>query len=157
MATMAYSVVGEDLVVFVCARDVPAEPEWQGYTRAIEPLVRRLRAEGKMIKFAVITDEGGPNAKQRAAVVDLLNGVATRTAVISQSLITRNLITAFGWLNFSVKGFGPTQFSAAASYLDLSPEQRGTVVARAAALAQSIGGVRCVEAVVAAGGSTERW
>jgi hypothetical protein len=157
MANMAYTVLGEDLIVFVCTGEVLAEPEWQAYARSLEPLVGRYRAEGRMIKFAVIADEVGPNAKQRAALVDVLNGVPTRTAVISNSMIMRNLITAFGWLNFSVKGFAPTQFLAAASYLELSREQRTSVLATASALSQSIGGVRCVESVVEFAGRTEHW
>ena len=150
IATMAYSVVGQDLLVFVAGIAEPTAAEWLEYQRRIEPLVRRIRSDGGTIKFLVIADEGGPNAKQRAAIADMLHGITTRTAVVSNSMIARRMITAFGWLNFAMKGFAPNQVAAAGAYLDLSTEQLQTVVARAAALAQSIGGVRCVVAAVEA-------
>ncbi len=150
MATMAYSVVGDDVVVFVAGVAEPPAAEWQDYQRRIDPLARRIRSNNGTIRFLVIADEGGPNAKQRAAIADMLHGIPTRTAVVSNSMMIRRMITAFGWLNFAMKGFAPGQITAAGAYLDLSGEQLEAVVGRAATLAQSIGGVRCVDAAVAA-------
>lgn len=101
---------------------------------------------GHPIKFLVIADEGGPDAKQRATIVDILHGVPSRTAVISESVIARNLITAFGWLNFSIKGFGPGNLAAALAYLGV-PQQRITeIVSTAVSLAPRVGRIRCLEA-----------
>lgn len=150
MASMAYSVVGDDVVVFVAGVAEPSAAEWQEYQRRMEPLARRARSNHGSIRFLVIADEGGPNAKQRAVIADLLRGVPTRTGVVSNSMMVRRMITAFGWLNLAMKGFAPSQITAAGAYLDLSRAQLDAVIKSAAELAQAIGGVRCVDASVAA-------
>jgi len=153
MATMAYSVVGDDVLVFVAGVAEPTPAEWSEYKRHIDPLARRVRSKHGTIRFLVIADEGGPNAKQRAAIADMLKGIPTRTAVVSNSMMIRRMITAFGWLNFAMKGFAPSQIAAAGAYLDLPSDQLKAVIGRATELAQKIGGVRCVEAAVEAFGS----
>jgi hypothetical protein len=145
MATIAYTLLGDDLVLFLAANGTPSDAEWRGYSQMITGLAQQLRSKNGSIKFLVIADEGGPNAKQRAAIVDTLRGLTTRTAVVSNSVIARNLITAFGWLNFAIKGFAPSGMRAAAAYLDLSREQLVEVVTTAVSLAPNVGGVRCLE------------
>lgn len=145
---MAFSAVGDDLMLVLSAHDTPSESEWLDYARALEELVRPLRAAARPLKVLVFADEAGPNAKQRAAIADTLHGLHTRTAVLSNSVIARNLITAFGWLNFSIKGFAPTNLAGAAHFLELSPERLAQVMNRAIALAPSVGGVRCLEIAV---------
>lgn len=145
MSTIAYSLVGEDVVLFLAGKAPPTDADWRGYALTITELVERVRAKNGSIKFLVIADEGGPNPKQRAAIVDILRGVTTKTAVVSNSIIARNLITAFGWLNFSIKGFAPSALRAAAAYLGLSREQLMEALSTAVSLAPHVGGVHCLE------------
>lgn len=148
MATMAFSIVG-DLVIFVSGREIPADDEWLEYERSIEELAREVRGAGRTAKFIVFADEGGPNPKQRASIVAMLQGISTRTAVVASSILARNLITAFGWLNFSIKGFAPHQLGAAAAYLELSSDQFALVISRAQSLAPQVVGARTVDLAIA--------
>jgi hypothetical protein len=150
MATMAYSLLDGDLVILVCGRQAPSQSEWRAYAGSVKDMGPHLRGTGRSIKFIVFADEAGPDATQRAFLVEALQGLTTRTAVISDSLVARCTITAFGWLSLSIKGFAPTQLSAAATYLALSNEQLSDVISRAPSLAPKVGGSRCVELAVGA-------
>jgi hypothetical protein len=156
MSSIAYTVVGEDVVLFLAGNTAPADVEWRAYAQMLTGVVQRVAAKNGSIKFLVIADEGGPNAKQRSAIVDILRGVTHRTAVVSNSIIARNLITAFGWLNFSVKGFAPSALRAAAAYLDLSREQLVEVISTAVSLAPQVGGVQCLELATREGDVAQR-
>jgi hypothetical protein len=145
MATIAYRLVGDDLMLFVCGDASPSDSEWQEYIRFMEELTRRMRTSSNALKLLVFADNGGLTPKQRASVVEVLRGVSTRTAVVSTSMVARNLITAFGWLNFAVRGFAPNQLDQISEYLDLPAGHISEVMAAAASMAPSIGGVRCVD------------
>jgi len=148
VSTIAYSLVGDDVLVFLSGNSPPDDAEWQAYAHTVAGIAKQAQERGSTLKFIVFADENGPNAKQRAAFVEQLRGLATRTAVVSSSLLARNIITAFGWLNFSVKGFAPTNLTAAASYLELTQNTIGAVIEKARTLAPSIGGVRCLEVAI---------
>jgi hypothetical protein len=94
MGTIAYRLVGEDLVLFLVGDAAPTQTEWQDYSRFISGLVPKLRANHGRLRFLTFAHEGGPNAKQRAAIVESLRDLRTQTAVISNSLIVRHVITA---------------------------------------------------------------
>jgi hypothetical protein len=137
-------------MILVCGRQAPSQSEWRAYVGSVEDMGSRSRGTGTSIKFIVFADEAAPDAKQRAFLVEALRGITSRTAVISDSMVARCTITAFGWLNLSMKGFAPTQLSAAATYLALPNEQLSDVISRAASLAPKVGGARCVELAVGA-------
>ena len=145
MATIAYRLMGDDLMLFVCGDASPSDSEWQEYLRFMEGLAQRSRASRTALKTLVFADDGGLNPKQRASVVEVLRGVTTRTAVVSTSVLARNLITAFGWLNFAVRGFSPNHLDDVSKYLELPADRMREVMAAAAAMAPSIGGVRCLD------------
>ena len=150
MLTMTYGAVGDDLVVAVCGREPLSVADWSELERCVEDLLRPLRPARRAIKILVFTDEGAPNARQRASIVGLLRGATARVAVVTSSVIARNVVTAFGWLRMPMKGFAPTQVSSVAPYLELSNEQLDQALSQAAALAPRIGRVECVEVAVAA-------
>ena len=156
MLTLAHGAVGDDLAVVVSSREAPSDDDWDDQARWLEDLVRPLRAARRPIKVLVFTDEAGPNAKQRASVVDVMKGVETRVAVVSNGVLVRNMITAFGWLSFPIKGFAPAQLSTVEPYLEISSAQLQEALGLAAMLAPRVGGSHCVELAVAARKSAGR-
>ena len=141
MQTIAYRMLGDDLMLFMSGEASPTESDWQVYLRTLEEAAQRARQKGSRLCFFIFVDEGAPNPKQRGAVVELLRGVSSRTAVITTSNLARHLITVFGWFGLHLRGFGPNQLHAALEYLELPAERLSEIMQIAASLAPAVGGV----------------
>lgn len=141
MPTIAYRMLGEDLLLFMCGHASPSEHEWQDYLRTLDQAAQGVRQRGGLLRFLVFADDGTPNAKQRGTVVDAVRGLATRVAVITTSKLARHVITVFAWFGLSVRGFAPHQLDAALEYLELPQGQLSQIIDAARTLAPTIGGV----------------
>lgn len=141
MQTIAYRMLGDDLMLFMSGEASPSDGDWQDYLRTLEVASQRARQNGSLLRFFIFVDEGAPNAKQRGAVVELLRGVSARTAVVTTSNLARHVITAFGWFGLKLRGFSPNQLEAALEYLELPVERLAEIMQLAATLAPAIGGV----------------
>jgi hypothetical protein len=146
MGMIAYRLVREDLMLFMAGNGAPSEGEWNEYILLLASAAERLRPINKPLRFIVFVDDSPPNAKQRAAVVDALGGLASKTAVVTTSVLARNLITVFSWLGLNVKGFSPTDLAGVSEYLDLPPAFLEQAVDAARALSPTIGGVSSFDA-----------
>jgi hypothetical protein len=147
MGMIAYRLVRDDLMLFMAGSTAPSENEWNDYVLVLAAAVERLRSSNRPFRFICFVDDSPPNAKQRAAVVDTLAGLPSKTAVVTTSVLARNLITVFSWLGLNVKGFSPGALRAVADYLDLPPAFLEQAVDAARALAPTIiGGVRSFDA-----------
>lgn len=148
MGTLAYRLVRDDFMLFIAGNDELSESEWNDYLVALTEAATRLRPARRPLNFLCFVEDARPDAKQRAAVIDALLGVPSKTAVITTSLLARNVITVFNWLGLNVKGFAPAAFDKVSDYLDLPSTMLEQTLALARVLASSIGGgVGALEAV----------
>ena len=117
---MAMAMVREGRVLLgVHHQHPPTDEEW---ARWIALAIERS-AEG----VRTIVESGGstgPNAKQRKALAEALQGVNIRSAILTDSLIVRGIVTAIAWLNVSLRAFAPDQQREAADYLGLDASER---------------------------------
>lgn len=146
MGMIAYRLVREDLMLFMAASGAPSESEWNEYVLLLSSAAERLRPLQRPLRFMVFVDDSPPNAKQRAAVIDALGELTSKTAVVTTSVLARNLITVFSWLGLNLKAFSPSDLERVRDYLDLPPAYLEQAMDAARALAPTIGGVRAFEA-----------
>lgn len=113
------------LHVAVCLHTAAAVPqeEWNAALRLYARISERDAGRARML---VITDGGGPDAKQRSQLKAIWDGRAIPTAVIvpgMNNLVKRGLMTALTWINPRMAFFVPTQLRAALRHLGLEGEQ----------------------------------
>jgi hypothetical protein len=106
------------LMLAVMHDRAPSDVEWGSW---LELAAARI---GKDLR-AMIEVHGsiGPDARQRQAMMPLLPQLDPRTAVLSNSLVVRGVVTAVSWLGIPNAAFGADQHAAAARYLELSTEE----------------------------------
>jgi hypothetical protein len=141
MGTIAYRLVRDDLMVFLAGNGVSSEATWSEYLQLLASSAQRLRQANKPMRFIVFAGESPPNARQRAAIVEALGGLPSKTAAITTSVLARNVVTVFSWLGLSVKGFSPNDLAGVAEYLELPPAHLEQAMDAARELAPTIGGV----------------
>jgi hypothetical protein len=148
MGMIAYRLVRDDLMLFMAGNAAPSESEWNEYVLVLTAAAEKLRPFNKPFRFICFVDDSPPNAKQRAAVVDALGGLQSKTAVITNSVLARNLITVFSWLGLNVKGYSPASLEAVAVYLNLPPAFLEQAVDSARLLVPTVsGGVSSFDAM----------
>ena len=113
--TIAYSfltgISDFTLCIFVSANLPYASQEWARY-------MVELRGAPKLsLKTMVLTEGASPNAAQRKEMVDLFQGMAPPTGIVSSNSLVRGLTTALSWFNPNVKSFSPDQMGEAFAYL----------------------------------------
>jgi hypothetical protein len=141
-------------MLFMARNGAPTEDEWSEYVLLLSSAAEKLRPINKPLRFIVFVDDSPPNAKQRAEVIDAIGGLASKTAVVTTSLLARKLITVFSWLGLNVKGYSPTDLAGVAEYLDLPPAILEQAIDAARALAPTIGSVTSFDAMERARGRT---
>jgi hypothetical protein len=99
-------------------RSPPTDEEWARWIAlAIEP------SPGGVRTIVESGGSSGPNAKQRRALAEALQGVDIRSAILTDSLVVRGIVTAIAWLNVSVRAFATEQQREAADYLELAADE----------------------------------
>jgi hypothetical protein len=97
----------------------PTDQEWARWIGlAIESSAGGVRT------LVVSGGNAGPNAKQRRALAEALQGVDIRSAILTDSLVVRGIVTAIAWLNVALRAFAPDQQLEAADYLGLDERER---------------------------------
>lgn len=113
------------LNVAVClhtAEPVPQD-EWNA---ALAHYARLSERDADRARMLVITDGGGPDAKQRSQLKAIWDGRAVTTSVIvpgMNNLVKRGLMTALTWVNPRMAFFVPSQLRPALRHLGLESEQ----------------------------------
>jgi hypothetical protein len=107
----------ERVFTLVYGVDAPTDEEW---TRCLT--LFRERA-GRESRFLVETRGGGPDAKQRKVLAELLRDQDARVAVMTDSIVARGILTALAWLGLPQRGFALNDLRAASEYLGLSSEE----------------------------------
>lgn len=101
----------------VYGEDAPTDEEW------VHCVALCRERAGRDSRFLVETRGGGPDAKQRKALAELMRHEDTRVAVLTDSIIARGILTALAWLGLPQRGFALDDVRAAGAYLQLSPEE----------------------------------
>jgi hypothetical protein len=131
------------IVVWLAAKEAPAQDEWQAYTKSVYELGSTL--PGKQVQVLVVTDGGGPSSVQRTDFVAAMGDVKVRTAVLSSSTLVRGIVTVFNWFNIQNKVFSPKDALGALEFVGVSEVGRTSVWATVEALAKQLGRVETVD------------
>ena len=108
------------LVVFVNLDQPPTDLEWSAYLAA----AREAYGAYGPVCVLVVTEGGPPSAKQRKAAGELSTAITFRTALVTNSLVARAVVTGFGWLKLDIKAFAHAEMTKAFAFLQLSPTER---------------------------------
>lgn len=133
--TLVFSVFKRRLMILVHAKEAPAEVEWQDYVEQARQKRNDLRA------FLVVTEGGGPNAMQRAALDEAvgLEQHPAKTAVVTVSVVARGIVTAIGWFSRNIKAFSTNQLEAALTFLEVPASDHDLVALELKRLRKSLG------------------
>jgi hypothetical protein len=128
VTTMRYAPQGE-VFVTVHSADPPSDEEWARYLEVSKTHFGSLRAS------VIITDGGGPNSRQRALLIERYPEFGpVPVAVVSDSAITRGIVTALHWLGKNIRAFRPTDLARAFEYLSVPVAEHEALLHRVAVL-----------------------
>ena len=132
--TMAWRYEGR-LNITVQTEEAPTKQEWTAYVETIRGL-GDLR-ERRVLFYSY---GGAPNPAQRAELLDVFKTRgASRTAVLTTSLLARAASMAVAWFNKDLKIFAIDGDQAAWDFLELTPEERGWVKSAVRELHRELG------------------
>ncbi len=146
MQNMAVEAQG-GLIVIAHNDHNPSDAEWDDYLGKVRAMVKVVDGDFGRIRQLVLTDGGHPSSGQReridGATREVRNRERAATAVVTESLVARSVVTIFSWFNVRIRAFGPGRLHEAARFLELSALQRELlpqIIERATA--RVAGGVR---------------
>lgn len=106
------------VIVFVVQNDKnPSEDEWDAYVANVTAHLDTPNGAG-----LAFTDGGAPNSKQRDLMRETLGVRSPRSAVISDSVLVRGVVTALSWFNPNTIAFSPQRARDAFVFAGLEPE-----------------------------------
>lgn len=111
---MAFRAI-EGVLVALHGRSNPSHDEWEAYIHY------HKNSAIHCLRTLVVTDGGGPDAKQRAMTNEYLKGVPMVVAVCTDSTFVRGIVTAMSWFNPRIKAFSKAQIQDALEYLGIAP------------------------------------
>lgn len=84
----------------------------------------------------VVAGSGAPDSVQRQLLTDLVPAKQRRTAVVSDSVVARGVLTAFRWYGLEVAAFKSSAIEEAHRFVEATPEEaawlrKGVAAARA--------------------------
>ena len=129
---LRYTRVGTTMVLVHDERD-PTDEDWAEYVE----VYREGAFEHGVSKLLVISAGGGPNARQRRAVLTALAGKegTIRTAICSSSAMARGITTAIGWMTpAQLRSFGYEDRHAALDYLEVPAAKHADILQKVRAL-----------------------
>ena len=107
-------------MVLLHTRQPPEMAEWQAY---LLELGKVLREERLQVHIFVATDGGGPNARQRKDLAQILVPANGLTHVFTADAMVRGIVTAFRWISRAgAVAHAPEEFRTAVWDCGLVPE-----------------------------------
>ena len=138
LSDLAFGVSGK-VFILVHKPGVPDEANW---TRFLEAANAACLAHGVNI-WLVYADGTVPSAPQRSSASAFHNYHRSYAAILTNSALTRGVVTAIGWMTGShIRAFRTTDFSGAFNFLqvkDADSIERATRDLKAAAKALRVG------------------
>jgi hypothetical protein len=132
MKNVAFKLIGHYLI---CAYNELPPSDADGRT-ALE-IFRSLDLD--KVKVLTFTKGGAPTAKQRKDINDVLNGRQLTTAVVSDAVLIRGVVTAFSWFNTKIRAFPGSALEDAFQYLDIPTSRWDYFAAEAAKVQEEVG------------------
>ncbi len=75
------------------------------------------------LRMLVVTSGGAPTAAQRKSLNDVIQGKEMISAIVTDAVVVRGVVTAMGWFNRKIKAFNFQEFDSAFRYLGLAEGQ----------------------------------
>jgi hypothetical protein len=100
--------------------NAPSEQDWDETLR----LMTLNPAEMDRLKVLVVTDGGGPTPEQRKRLDRAMSGKPVRTAVVSESVKVRFIVSSVALLTAKIQSFRKTEMEQAFKFLDLDTKER---------------------------------
>ncbi len=136
MANMAFAREGQ-LMLLVHNKINPSVAEWSEYVGVVAAL---QYSEHPLEGLLVVSEAGGPNAKQRNEIVSAFVPHIVMTAVCSDSAFARGITTAISWFHpKQLISFRYDEIAPALIGLSTELDRFTAVVARLHELQRSIG------------------
>jgi len=128
MGSSAISLSGLDVVVALHTQQDPQSEEWTEYIDLLVKLKKKSAGDVSRIRNIVVSDGGGPNAKQRAQMqTEVYLGEPSKVAAITNALsnpLKRGVATAVSWLNPGFLALTPEKWRDALRHVGLEVESR---------------------------------
>src|SRR5438552_449599 len=99
-STFSYDARGS-ILLYVGTPAPPANDEWTGWVEALR--VQAHAPDGA--RLVVVASDGGPTVVQRRLLIDAVKTGKLKTAVVSDSLVARGIVTAFRWYGLDLDVF----------------------------------------------------
>jgi len=109
------------LYLAVLCGGAPTDDEWSRW------VALGVRRNGQQQRVLIESRGGGPTAKQRQAILSA-NKADVRIAVMTDSTVVRGIVTAVAWFGVALRAVPLNRFEAAATYLELTPEELATAI-----------------------------
>lgn len=117
MKTMAFELLhAADLLIVVNTEATPTLED----SGSMLPTIRNSASRNRPIKMLAVTEGGGPTSVQRKKILEALQGYDMPTAVVSDNLAVRCMVTAISWFNSKIKMFRKDEMALALSFLGVS-------------------------------------
>jgi hypothetical protein len=115
-----------NLIIYVATDETPVDADWDEYLALINAAA--AAAAGGSVRVAVFADGATPTATQRKRVANLVRTQQHKSAVISDRLAARAVVTGLRWLGVEIRPFSPKAIEAAFDYLGLTSNERAWLV-----------------------------
>ena len=110
----------------------------------IEQHIAEATAMGDFVRAVLVIAEGpdasGPDARQRSKMAQA-GLLRVPTAVVTDSVFARGIMTAVSWLGAPIQGFAPEHLADAYEFLQLSESVRARIPERIEALRAELRGL----------------
>ncbi|HTQ04988.1 MAG TPA: hypothetical protein VMI54_14085 [Polyangiaceae bacterium] len=147
--TMHYS--AGPVFVTVHGTEAPSDEEWLRYLETGKAHFAGVRAS------LIITEGGGPNGQQRALLTERYPEFGPLpVAVVSDSPLTRGIVTALRWLGKNIRAFRPTDLAGAFEYLDVPIPEREALLHRVAHVRSELRSINAEERARAVASAKQR-
>lgn len=127
--------IKDNLVLLVHSKSAPADDEWRRYVDEFRSRQHALED----LRVLVITDGGGPDAKQRGWLNEVVGGRNMPTAVVSAASIPRVMVKALSFFNPRIRAFAPHELSEALAYLGIAGSKADWVAREVERLKSQLG------------------
>jgi hypothetical protein len=98
----------------------PSRPDWDNFCKFCRSVVKAAATSSGVATIVVFTDGPAPDAAQRKQLSQEVAaagaGVKIQAALVSGSVLTRGIATAFTWLGVPVRAFDPARWREALAY-----------------------------------------
>ena len=122
------------LLLTVHGEGAPTDSEWNAYADCA------IRNAASTRCIIILSEGGGPNAKQRQRIARADAVKTLPTLVMSTSSLVRGMVTALGWLGKSIKACAPADAERIGAFVDLDRSTADRALCHIASLKLALAG-----------------